>query len=546
MGSIAEEILRLQEAKLGIHNAIVSRGVEIPEGALLDSYPGYIDSIPSKGIYTYVAYASDDQGTDFSGRPVISSGGSTIPLPYRAEIQRNVEIEGEPTSYDFTSAIWMKYLGSDGVTPTITIGTVTTGEPGTSAMVTSSTGTSDAIALNFTIPRGSDGSGDQNVIEAITYSGSSATVTNRTAELSSIVPAVNNPTITIVQGTTPKGSFTLNQSSGTTITLDSGGTVNNGSLAIISSGATVTFTANQSGNTSVAIPSVGSGVLTISSGASVWTFNANQTSSTTINLGSGGAGSGYTVASASGFDGDYIDAGRTLNGVPVYTRGSSSLWLYRWYDAMGGGYEYDWVVASSSNEIEEGASDPVGADLGGYFGAVPTSAGTPLDVSQWYNGTTGQQAAVSVAAYPPTQTIGSGILTISSGGSTWSFNANQTSNTSINLGSGGGGGGAASSTIYSVPSSGGYIIFDYTNGDYQRISLNSNLTIASVTNIPVGCGMVLEVTPHSNAVTLGFDTLVSSGTTDYQLIGFFNISSSVGIRMFKNTARIIYPNFNPE
>lgn len=37
------------------------------------------------------------------------------------------------------------------------------------------------------------------------------------------IPTVNNPTITITQGGTTKGSFTLNQSSGDTINLDAGG-----------------------------------------------------------------------------------------------------------------------------------------------------------------------------------------------------------------------------------------------------------------------------------------------------------------------------------
>lgn len=36
------------------------------------------------------------------------------------------------------------------------------------------------------------------------------------------IPTVNNPTITITQGGTTKGSFTLNQSSGDTIEIDEG------------------------------------------------------------------------------------------------------------------------------------------------------------------------------------------------------------------------------------------------------------------------------------------------------------------------------------
>lgn len=46
------------------------------------------------------------------------------------------------------------------------------------------------------------------------------------------IPTVNNPTITITQGGTTKGSFTLNQDSNTTIELDAGGG---------SGGATLTY-----------------------------------------------------------------------------------------------------------------------------------------------------------------------------------------------------------------------------------------------------------------------------------------------------------------
>ena len=46
----------------------------------------------------------------------------------------------------------------------------------------------------------------------------SSVVTNKVADIT--VPTVNNPTITITQGGTTKGSFTLNQSSGATISLD--------------------------------------------------------------------------------------------------------------------------------------------------------------------------------------------------------------------------------------------------------------------------------------------------------------------------------------
>ena len=46
--------------------------------------------------------------------------------------------------------------GKDGATATVTIGTVTTGAPGTSVSVTNS-GTPNAAVLNFTIPKGDTG-----------------------------------------------------------------------------------------------------------------------------------------------------------------------------------------------------------------------------------------------------------------------------------------------------------------------------------------------------------------------------------------------------
>lgn len=55
--------------------------------------------------YTYVAYASDDEGTGWSMTP-------SDALPYRAEIHTSEEIE-TPTAADFDDAIWVKYLGDD-------------------------------------------------------------------------------------------------------------------------------------------------------------------------------------------------------------------------------------------------------------------------------------------------------------------------------------------------------------------------------------------------------------------------------------------------
>ena len=66
--------------------------------------------------------------------------------------------------------------GATGSAATISIGTVTTGSPGTSVSVTNSGSTSAAV-LNFTIPRGADGSGTGS------FSGTSDDVTEGTSNL---------------------------------------------------------------------------------------------------------------------------------------------------------------------------------------------------------------------------------------------------------------------------------------------------------------------------------------------------------------------------
>ena len=72
------------------------------------------DPIPFQGgkgedgtsSYTYIAYASDNTGTDFSLTP------SSL-LPYRAEIVSDTEII-TPILSDFAGATWVKYIGEDG------------------------------------------------------------------------------------------------------------------------------------------------------------------------------------------------------------------------------------------------------------------------------------------------------------------------------------------------------------------------------------------------------------------------------------------------
>ena len=64
------------------------------------------DGDPGQNAFLYVAYASDDQGSDFSLIPSNS-------LKYRAEIQRTAPLV-PPVAGDFSGAIWVKYIGDDG------------------------------------------------------------------------------------------------------------------------------------------------------------------------------------------------------------------------------------------------------------------------------------------------------------------------------------------------------------------------------------------------------------------------------------------------
>ncbi len=63
------------------------------------------DGDDGQNAYLYVAYASDNAGSDWSLTP-------TDALKYRAEIQSTVELT--PVESDFASATWVKYIGDDG------------------------------------------------------------------------------------------------------------------------------------------------------------------------------------------------------------------------------------------------------------------------------------------------------------------------------------------------------------------------------------------------------------------------------------------------
>ena len=129
----------------------------------------WIDSGTSgTDAYVYIAYASDDNGTDFSN--VFNSA-----LDYIAIKNTTVQIPA-PVAADF-AGLWKKYKGEKGDTgdsASVNAGTTTTGAPGTSASVTN-VGTESNAIFNFTIPEGEKGDpGDTgNGIDNIVKTGTS-------------------------------------------------------------------------------------------------------------------------------------------------------------------------------------------------------------------------------------------------------------------------------------------------------------------------------------------------------------------------------------
>ena len=112
--------------------------------------------------------------------------------------------------------------GNPGDAATVTVGTVTTGAPGTSATVVNS-GTSSAAVLDFTIPRGDKGESGSGAGDMLASDyDPNGTVQNAGGivdYVGSVMPTVNDATLTITQNGTSAGTFTANASANKTIAL---------------------------------------------------------------------------------------------------------------------------------------------------------------------------------------------------------------------------------------------------------------------------------------------------------------------------------------
>ena len=76
MGTIAQEITRIQGAKSDLKTSIINKGVQVPSNALIDDYASYVDQIqqgggsgnPFDGVYLEYLLSTSNQNTSGAGR----------------------------------------------------------------------------------------------------------------------------------------------------------------------------------------------------------------------------------------------------------------------------------------------------------------------------------------------------------------------------------------------------------------------------------------------------------------------------------------------
>jgi hypothetical protein len=122
------------------------------------------DGTDGASSYTYIAYASDSSGTDFtmtfnSALDYIAIKTTTTPIT-------------SPQASDFVG-LWKNYKGATGTAATVDAGTTTTLDPGESASVSNS-GTPSAAVFDFGIPKGVDGVDGSSAYVYIAYASDSS------------------------------------------------------------------------------------------------------------------------------------------------------------------------------------------------------------------------------------------------------------------------------------------------------------------------------------------------------------------------------------
>lgn len=261
------------------------------------------------------------------------------------------------------------------------------------------------------------------------------------------ITTVNNGVLTIQQGGVSKGSFSANQNSNTTVSLDS---PNNATISIVQGGVSKgSFTTNQSNNQTINIDAGetpnNATITIVQGGVSKGSFSVNQAENQTINIDAGGGTGSVSWGGISGTLSNQTDLQTALNGKQATITSTNKLD----YDLISNTPTIPTVGSATLTITQNGVSK-------GTFNANATS-NVGIEIAGENNviegvSFNGQTATISnkVAAITASiPTVNDPTITFTQGGvSKGSISLNQSTSQTIALDAGGGGGDGTLTEIY--------------------------------------------------------------------------------------------------
>ena len=309
------------------------------------------------------AAATISVGTTTTGQPGTNASVTNVGTSSAAVLNFTIPkgAKGDTGATGATGA-----TGSPGAAATVSVGTTTTGQPGTNASVTNS-GTQSAAVLNFTIPKGAKGDNGNPGSAATIAVG---TVTTGTPSTPASVTNVGTSSAAVFDFVIPKGDTgAAGSGSGDMLAADydPNGTVQNaggivayvasevptktsellndgsdGTAAYLETDETAYRTAAipygecDNTSTSTAFTATVPGITALRDGVCVWLKNGVVTSTTgfTININGLGAKPSYSNMAAATQDSTIFDVNYTMLFVYDSTRVAGGCWVcYRGYNS---------------------------------------------------------------------------------------------------------------------------------------------------------------------------------------------------------------------